>query len=65
MCVVFILTKTIFYLEIMELRMGERVVPKRQEERIQEKKTKLPSAREEIKNGRDYLLVESQRPHEK
>ena len=37
-CVVSILTKTIFYLEIMELRVGEKVGPKRQEERIQEKK---------------------------
>lgn len=65
MCVVFILTKPIFYLEIMELRVGEKVGPKRQEERIQEKKTKLSSAREEIKDGRDYLLLESQRPHKK
>ena len=31
--------------------MGEKVGPKWQEERIQEKKTKLSSAREEIKNG--------------
>ena len=52
-------------MEIMELRVGEKVGPKRQEERIQEKKTKLSSAREEIKDGRDYLLLESQRPHKK
>ena len=37
MCSVFILTNTIFYLEITELRTGEQVVPKQQEERIQEK----------------------------